>query len=222
MALPTGSVRIAHSGPIEKLEGFSSGEWWVQDAAAALPAKLFGDLTGKRVADLCAAPGGKTAQLALAGAQVTAVDVSERRLARLTENLDRLGLTVETVCADAGSWRDETGFDGVLLDAPCTGTGTLRRHPDIARLKTEKDLEELTQLQARLLRHAATLLRPGGVLVYCTCSLEREEGEAQITNLLSNAPALRRVCRSTLRRSMVRRAGFQAGASCEPCRSISP
>lgn len=192
VALPTGSVRVAHSGPIDKLEGFSAGEWWVQDTAAALPAKLLGDISGKRIADLCAAPGGKTAQLALAGAQVTAVDTSKRRLERLAENMDRLGLTVETVCGDALSWHDEQVFDGVLLDAPCTGTGTLRRHPDIARLKTEKDLKELTRLQARLLRHATTLLRPGGVLVYCTCSLENAEGEAQVEDLLSEVSTIRR------------------------------
>ncbi|MDA7946361.1 MAG: methyltransferase domain-containing protein [Hyphomicrobiaceae bacterium] len=191
-ALPTGSVRISHSGSIEKLKGFASGDWWVQDAAAALPAKLFGNVANKRIADLCAAPGGKTAQLAQAGAQVTAVDASEKRLERLAGNMDRLGLKVETVCADAGAWRGEQPFDAVLLDAPCTGTGTLRRHPDIAHLKSEQDLAELTRLQARLLRHATSLLQPGGMLVYCTCSLEREEGNDQITDLLSESPGMRR------------------------------
>lgn len=189
--LKTGTVRVPHSGAIEKLEGFSDGQWWVQDAAAALPASLFGDVKGKRIADLCAAPGGKTAQLAQSGAEVTAVDSSKKRLERLRENMSRLELRVETVCADAGEWRGEGDFDGVLLDAPCTGTGTLRRHPDIAYLKNARDLEELSLLQARLLRHSVTLLRPGGTLMYCTCSLEKEEGEGQISDLLRDVKDLR-------------------------------
>ncbi|MFQ5625712.1 MAG: RsmB/NOP family class I SAM-dependent RNA methyltransferase [Methyloligellaceae bacterium] len=191
VVLDTGSVRLASHGPVEKLEGYDEGQWWVQDAAAALPARLFGDVSGKRVADLCAAPGGKTAQLAHAGADVTAVDVSPKRLERLEENLTRLGLGVELVAADATQWMADARFDAVLLDAPCSGTGTLRRHPDIAYLKGLKDIEELSALQARLLRHAVSLLRPGGRLVYCSCSLEPEEGEQQIEALLEEKPDIR-------------------------------
>ena len=189
--LDTGSLRLASKGRIEKLDGYDEGEWWVQDAAAALPARLLGCVAGQRVADLCAAPGGKTAQLVHAGGDVTAVDASPRRLERLKENLKRLGLTARVIAADAAAWRPDTRFDAVLLDAPCTGTGTLRRHPDIARLKGPKDLAELTALQTRLLRHAVSLVRPGGRLVYCTCSLEREEGEDQIAALLGENPGIR-------------------------------
>ncbi|HSM19011.1 MAG TPA: RsmB/NOP family class I SAM-dependent RNA methyltransferase, partial [Hyphomicrobiales bacterium] len=189
--LPTGSVRILPKGRIEDLDGFIDGNWWVQDAAASLPAQLLGDLTGKRVADLCAAPGGKTAQLALAGAEVVAVDHSKSRLERLEENLKRLGLTVETVRADAGAWQPEERFDAILLDAPCASTGTIRRHPDIPYLKSDKDIAELVDVQARLLDNAVSLLKPGGTLVYSTCSLEPEEGEAQIAALMARNPAIR-------------------------------
>ncbi len=185
-ALPTGTVRLASGGRIEALEGYAEGAWWVQDAAAALPARVLGALTGQRVADLCAAPGGKTAQLALAGAHVTAVDQSPKRLNRLRANLNRLGLDAETVTADATSWRPNALFDAVLLDAPCTATGTIRRHPDIPHLKRPADLEKLTNLQARLLANAAAILRPGGRLVYCTCSLEPEEGIAQVEHMLAD------------------------------------
>jgi len=191
VALDTGGVRLVSKGRIENLDGYNEGAWWVQDAAAALPARLLGDVAGRRVADLCAAPGGKTAQLVHAGADVTAVDTSPRRLERLEENLKRLGLAANLVAADATAWIPDAKFDAVLLDAPCTGTGTLRRHPDIAHLKRPKDLEELTGLQARLLRQAVSLVRPGGQLVYCTCSLEREEGEDQIAALLGEMPELR-------------------------------
>jgi 16S rRNA (cytosine967-C5)-methyltransferase len=190
-ALATGSVRAVAHGPITRLDGFSDGEWWVQDAAAALPVRLLGDVRGKSVADLCAAPGGKTAQLALGGARVTAVDRSPARLNRLRDNLGRLGLDAEVVVADATQW--ESGpFDAVLVDAPCLATGTIRRHPDIPWLKSEGDLVKLTGLQTRLLDRAAALLRPGGTLVYCTCSLEPEEGEHAVAALLRRNPELRR------------------------------
>jgi 16S rRNA (cytosine967-C5)-methyltransferase len=163
----------------------------VQDAAAALPANLLGDVRGKTVADLCAAPGGKTAQLAQAGAAVTAVDRSAARLKRLRENLSRLKLNAEVVEADAAQWQGGP-FDAVLVDAPCSSTGTIRRHPDIPWLKTEADIAKLAALQSRLLDHAATLLKPGGTLVYCTCSLEASEGEQQVAALLGRNSALSR------------------------------
>ena len=183
--LPTGTVRTLAHGAISLLPGFVEGAWWVQDAAASIPAQLFGDITGKDICDLCAAPGGKSAQLAHAGGNVTAVDRSPARIARLKENFARLKLKVETVAADALEWRPDRQFDAVLLDAPCTATGTIRRHPDVPWLKSENDLAVLTSLQSRLLDRAADLVRPGGTLVYCTCSLEPEEGEAQIAALLA-------------------------------------
>ena len=193
--LPTGTVRTVASGPVSQLPGYDEGAWWVQDAAAALPARLlcnsFGDMRGKSVADLCAAPGGKTAQLAQAGAQVTAVDRSLPRIARLRQNLARLQLSAEIVKADAADWQGGP-FDAVLVDAPCSSTGTIRRHPDIPWLKSETDLKKLAGLQTRLLDRAATLLKPSGTLVYCTCSLETEEGEAQVAALLGRNPGLRR------------------------------
>jgi 16S rRNA (cytosine967-C5)-methyltransferase len=188
--LPTGSVRLLPGGRVEQLAGYDEGAWWVQDAAAALPARLLGEVAGKRVADLCAAPGGKTAQLALAGAAVTAVDVAEARVKRMTANLARVGLAAVPVVADATTWRPGERFDAILLDAPCSSTGTIRRHPDIPYVKSAKDIEALAGLQARLLDNAASLLKPGGRLVYATCSLEPEEGEAQIANLLTRNPAL--------------------------------
>ncbi len=191
VVLVTGSVRLRPKGRIEALAGFGEGAWWVQDAAAALPARLLGDVAGKRIADLCAAPGGKTAQLAAMGARVTAVDISENRLGRLKQNLARLGLEALCVAADAAAWRPEERFDAVLLDAPCLATGTIRRHPDIPRLKREADLAALTALQARLLDNAAALVEPGGLLVYCTCSLEPEEGEERIGRTLETTPGLR-------------------------------
>lgn len=190
--LPTGTVRTLLQGAIAMLPGFAEGQWWVQDAAAALPARLFGDVRGRAIADLCAAPGGKTAQLAHGGAQVTAVDRSPARVARLRDNLARLSLTAETVVADAVEWAGGT-FDGVLVDAPCTATGTIRRHPDIAWLKHEADIAPLAALQARLVQKAEALLKPGGTLIYCTCSLEPEEGEQVIARVLSGDTALKRV-----------------------------
>ena len=189
--LPTGTVRTIAHGAISLLPGFSEGAWWVQDAAAALPAQLFGDLRGKKVADLCAAPGGKTAQLALTGAAVTAVDRSPARVARLRENLTRLSLTAETVAADVLDWQAEP-FDAVLLDAPCSSTGTIRRHPDVPWLKGESEVTVLTSLQERLLDRAVALTKPGGILVYCVCSLEPEEGEQQIEALLARSPNVAR------------------------------
>ena len=191
--LPTGSIRTATQGLISLLPGFTDGVWWVQDAAAALPARLFGDIAGKSVADLCAAPGGKTAQLALAGARVTAVDRSPARMSRLRDNLARLSLQADDVVTDATEWADGDGtFDGVLVDAPCTSTGTIRRHPDVAWLRQEGDIAALSALQAKLLKKAVTLLKPGGTLVYCTCSLEPEEGEQAVAALLAAESAVRR------------------------------
>ncbi len=192
--LPTGTVRTLLQGSVTMLPGFAEGQWWVQDAAAALPARLFGDVAGKSIVDLCAAPGGKTAQLALAGARVTAVDRSPTRMARLRDNLARLSLAAETVVTDATEWQggNNGGFDGILVDAPCTSTGTIRRHPDVAWLRQEADIGALVALQKRLLQKAVTLLKAGGTLVYCTCSLEPEEGEQAISGLLATEPAMRR------------------------------
>jgi 16S rRNA (cytosine967-C5)-methyltransferase len=192
--LPTGSVRTLLQGSVTMLPGFAEGQWWVQDAAAALPARLFGDVAGKSIADLCAAPGGKTAQLALAGADITAVDRSPGRMARLRDNFTRLALQTEAVVADAIEWPGGSGgrFDGILVDAPCTSTGTIRRHPDVAWLRQEADIAALVSLQKRLLQKSVTLLKPGGTLVYCTCSLEPEEGEQAISALLATEPTLRR------------------------------
>src|SRR5208282_1763435 len=187
-ALPWGTVRLAHKGRIEDIEGYGEGAWWVQDAAAALPVLLLGDVRGLRVADLCAAPGGKTLELAVRGAHVTAVDLSASRLRRLQENLERLNLTAEVIKADAGVWSAPEPFDAVLLDAPCSATGTIRRNPDIPYLKAESDIAALSAVQARLLERAPSLLRPGGRLVYSTCSLEAEEGEARIARLLAARP----------------------------------
>lgn len=190
--LPTGTLRRPGGGAIPALPGFDEGAWWVQDAAAALPVRLLAPRPGQRIFDLCAAPGGKTAQLAAAGARVVAVDRSAARLARLQENMARLGLSaqVSVVAADAATWKPASGTpdsepaDAILLDAPCSGTGTLRRHPDIAHLKTPDDASRLIALQDRLLRHAVTLLRPGGTLVYTVCSMDASEGEARIAALL--------------------------------------
>ncbi|MEA2868939.1 MAG: rRNA (cytosine967-C5)-methyltransferase [Bradyrhizobium sp.] len=194
--LPTGTVRTLLQGSVTMLPGFTEGQWWVQDAAAALPARLFGDVAGKTIADLCAAPGGKTAQLVQAGARVTAVDRSPNRMTRLRDNLARLGLEAEAVVTDAAEWQggnNSGSFDGVLVDAPCSSTGTIRRHPDVAWLRQEADIGALMALQKRLLQKAVALLRPGGTLVYCTCSLEPEEGEQAISALLAAESAMRRV-----------------------------
>src|SRR5438552_5253477 len=193
--LPTGSVRTPLQGSVAMLPGFAEGQWWVQDAAAALPARLFGDVAGKTIVDLCAAPGGKTAQLAHAGARVIAVDRSPARMARLRDNLARLALSADAVVADAVEWQgaEHGAFDGVLLDAPCTSTGTIRRHPDIAWLRQEADIATMAGLQKRLLQKAASLLKPGGMLIYCTCSLEPEEGIEPVAALLATDQSLRRL-----------------------------
>ena len=191
--LLTGTLRRTGGGHIAELPGFAEGTWWVQDAAATLPVRLLGDIAGKRVADLCAAPGGKTLQLCAAGAAVTAVDISARRMIRVGENLARAGLAAELITADASKWTPEEKFDAILLDAPCSGTGTLRRHPDIAWLKDEEDVGRLTLTQDRLLLHAVDLLRPGATLVYAVCSLQEDEGLARIEALLAREPRLKRV-----------------------------
>lgn len=191
IVLPTGSVRLASiDGPLTGLPGFAEGEWWVQDTAASLPARLFGAIKGKRVADLCAAPGGKTAQLALAGADVTALDLSANRLKRLRANLERLNLTATTVEANLADYRPAEPFDAVLLDAPCSSTGTVRRHPDVPWTKTPEDIGKLAALQAKLLDHAVTIVRPGGVVVFSNCSLDPLEGEAVAGDLLAKNPAI--------------------------------
>ena len=190
--LLTGTVRTPLHGSVTMLPGFDEGQWWVQDAAAALPVRLFGDLAGRAIVDLCAAPGGKTAQLAHGGAQVTALDRSPARVARLRGNLARLSLDAETVAADACDWTTDKMFDGVLIDAPCTSTGTVRRHPDVAWLKQESDIAALAAQQAKLIRRGLALLKPGGVLVYCTCSLEPEEGEQVVAALLAAESGVRR------------------------------
>jgi 16S rRNA (cytosine967-C5)-methyltransferase len=187
--LPTGAIRLAAHGRIEDLPGYAEGAWWVQGAAAALVTRAAGDVAGLEVADLCAAPGGKTAGLAAAGARVTAVDVAPVRIDRLRENLERLGLAAEVVAADVTTWAPGRTFDAVILDAPCTATGTISRHPDILRLKTPSDIARMAKVQEAMLGNAATLVRPGGLLVYSTCSLEPEEGRAQVDAFLARTPA---------------------------------
>lgn len=182
--------RIGHGGAVAELPGYSDGNWWVQDLASSLPARLIPAGT-KRVLDACAAPGGKTMQLAAAGHQVTALDRSESRLARLSENLSRTGLKAETVVADALEWEAEAPFDAVLLDAPCSATGTFRRHPEVLYRARPAIIEQSAELQARLLRRAADWIRPGGSLVYAVCSLERQEGEDRIDAFLSERPDFR-------------------------------
>ena len=189
--LPNGSVRLKDRRPVSTLPGYEEGAFWVQDMAASLPARLLHPQAGERIADLCAAPGGKTAQLALSGADVLAVDRSAVRLQRLDENLQRLNLKAQTLTCDAATLKTDL-FDAILLDAPCSATGTLRRHPDVAWTKQEADIFKLAKLQSRLLDHAVTLLKPDGRLVYCTCSLEHEEGEAQIEGVLQRYPQLKR------------------------------
>ncbi|MFT0891073.1 16S rRNA (cytosine(967)-C(5))-methyltransferase RsmB [Pseudochelatococcus sp. G4_1912] len=184
LLLPIGSIRLNDRAQVATLPGYDEGEWWVQDVAASLPALLVKPKAGERILDMCAAPGGKTAQLASAGAKVTALDRSAERLKRLSENMSRLKLDVTVVATDARHFSDKP-FDAVLLDAPCSATGTIRRHPDVAWTKQPDEIASLTSLQSSLLDHAAKLVAPGGRLVYSTCSLEPEEGEAQVTAFLA-------------------------------------
>ena len=179
VSLAPGHVRLARGMAIERIRGFEQGDWWVQDLAATIPARLLGQGEGRTALDLCAAPGGKTLQLAAAGWQVTSLDVSDRRLDHLRDNLRRTGLAAEIVVADALEWAPETRFDAILLDAPCTATGTCRRHPDVLHRIGERQIAEMAELQRRLIERAAGWLVPGGTLVYSVCSLESEEGEGQ-------------------------------------------
>ena len=187
--LPNGSVRVREAGQVSALAGFEDGAWWVQDAAAAMPVQLLGDVTGLKVLDLCAAPGGKTMQLAAGGAAVTAVDLSESRMARVAENLGRVGLQARTIVSDAFAF-DQGGFDVVLLDAPCSATGTIRRHPDLPYAKDGSEFGMLIEQQGRLIDHAMSLTKPGGRLLYCTCSLLPDEGEVQVEEALVRHPGV--------------------------------
>ncbi len=187
---PAGTVRL-DGGAVQALEGYDEGAWWVQDAAATLPARLLGDIKGKRVLDLCAAPGGKTMQLAAMGAEVTALDISNPRMRRMRENLLRTRTSVKVVIADALDWQPEGDFDAILLDAPCSATGTIRRHPDLPHLKSGAVLSALTPLQDALMGKAWDWLAPGGAMVYVTCSLLPEEGENRIAAFLATHPEAR-------------------------------
>lgn len=186
------SLRLKEHGPVTELPGFLEGAWWVQDVAASLPAKLLGDVSGKRVFDLCAAPGGKALQLSAGGARVVAVDINGPRLKLVQENMSRMSLFADTIKEDVLEWTPTEKADAILLDAPCTATGTIRRHPDILRSKTEDNVKALIDLQASLIDKALTMLKPGGTLVYAVCSLQREEGEKQIEAALSRHPSLTR------------------------------
>jgi len=191
--LPTGTLRKTSGGNVTELTGFDEGVWWVQDASAAIPAKLFGPINEKTVLDMCAAPGGKTAQLADMGAHVIALDRSPQRIKRMEANLERLHLrdNVEVQITDAAHWRPasrEQKIEYILLDAPCSATGTIRRHPDVPHLKQPRDMENLMRVQAAILQNAFNVLEPGGVLIYCTCSLQKAEGENQISQFLADNP----------------------------------
>lgn len=190
--MPTLSVRHTSAGDVTSLPGYAEGDWWVQDAAAALPAQLIPNPSGRTILDLCAAPGGKAAQLAAAGAQVTAVDRSEKRLALVRENFKRLNMDVSVVTGDIGTWRPRTSADAVLLDAPCTATGTIRRHPDIPYLKEFSDVRRLAKLQSELINAAARMVNLGGHLVYAVCSLQPEEGPRVVNKFLLNNSAFAR------------------------------
>lgn len=191
--LPGGTVRTGKRGDVAAWPGFEAGDWWVQDAAAAVPARLLAVKAGETALDLCAAPGGKTLQLAAAGAEVVALDRSEARLKRLRQNFERMKLKAEVVAIPAEDWEDDRAFDAVLLDAPCTATGTYRRNPEVLRATRPADVAKLADVQHRLLDAAAEKVKPGGRLVYCVCSLEREEGETQVIAFLRRNPAFRTV-----------------------------
>ncbi|SFS20254.1 RsmB/NOP family class I SAM-dependent RNA methyltransferase [Yoonia litorea] len=188
--LPSGSIRIQDAGQVTQIAGYATGDWWVQDAAAAIPVKALGGVKGLKVLDLCAAPGGKTMQLAAGGAEVTAVDLSAKRMERVEENLTRVGLTARTVVSDAFDFAED-GFDVVLLDAPCSATGTIRRHPDLPYAKDGSEFGTLIAQQEALIDHALNLIKPGGRLVFCTCSLLPDEGEVQIEEALQRHPKLK-------------------------------
>ncbi len=189
--LANGSVRLHGGGQVTALPGYATGDWWVQDAAAAMAVPLLVPQPGERVLDLCAAPGGKTMQLAAAGADVTAVDMSGPRMGRVAENLARTGLTARLVVDDALVWEPEAAFDAILLDAPCSATGTIRRHPELPFVKDGSEVAGLVALQAQLLDRALGWLKPGGRLVFCTCSLLPDEGEAQLAGVLARHAGLR-------------------------------
>ena len=188
--MPNGSVRRKRTGQISEMEGFSEGAWWVQDAAASLPAMVLGDVKGKRVLDLCAAPGGKTMQLAAAGADLTALDISPERMERVAQNLERTKLKADFVVSDAFRYKPTEQFDAILLDAPCSATGTIRRHPDLPYAKSNFDLSDLLKLQRDMLLKASKWLKPDGILVYSTCSLFRAEGEGQVDWLMEQDSGL--------------------------------
>lgn len=188
LALPTGSWRLQRAGRVSALPGYAEGAWWVQDAAAALPARLLAPRAGERILDLCAAPGGKTLQLAAAGARVVALDISESRLERLHENLARCGLAAKVIAGDALAHRGH--YDAIMLDAPCSASGTIRRHPDLPHARDGAGIAELIELQGRMLDHAWGLLKPGGRLVFCTCSLLPDEGEIQVQAALARTPGM--------------------------------
>lgn len=186
--LPTGSIRVENPGQVSALPGYEDGAWWIQDAAAALPVQLLAPKPGEHILDLCAAPGGKTLQLAASGATVTALDISDRRMTRVRENLTRTKLTATCVVDDALT--HEGAYDAILLDAPCSATGTIRRHPDLPFAKDGSEFHTLIELQTAMLDHAVTLLKPGGRLVYCTCSLLPDEGEVQLEEALTRHQGL--------------------------------
>ena len=191
--LSTGSLRLYRWGQISTMPGFEQGAWWVQDAAAAIPAQLLGNVSGKNVLDLCAAPGGKTMQLAAAGANVTALDMSAYRMERVRENLKRTGLSADIVVADMLKYTPAEKYDAILLDAPCSASGTIRRHPDLPHTKADLELAPVLELQKQMLERAASWLKPGGIMVYCTCSLLPAEGEAQTDAFLETHPGYEQI-----------------------------